>query len=108
LQKNVASDHTDYLANILPANFVSGRIITEHPSICSGCYGESSANVFNRMNHEKTQQPRWRFKLEEICTQILVQDDLDLGGGSVPPHLPPTEPGSVPTKMYHETYSSQK
>ena len=41
---------------------------------------------------------RWRFKLEEMCTQILVQYDLNLGGGSVPPHLPPTEPGSVPTK----------
>jgi len=33
-----------------------------------------------------------------MCTQILVQYDLNLGGGSVPPHLPPTEPGSVPTK----------
>jgi len=52
-EKNVASDHTDYLANILHANFISGRIITKHPSLCSECYGELSANVFNNINHEK-------------------------------------------------------
>jgi len=33
-----------------------------------------------------------------IETQILIEKDSNLGGGSVHPHLPPTELGSVPGK----------
>jgi hypothetical protein len=32
-----------------------------------------------------------------------MEKDKNLGGGSVHPHLPPTELDSIPAKWYHKT-----